>query len=164
MDAAQTQRERSKSSVRVEQLEKQCLCHCPAQRARHGRGHTRAQACPFLRDFPPQLRDSSSERNGPHGFHRKTCRQTPGCAVGCIPLSLGGVRSPTAHISRAYRKRSSNRSDRKDRDRNSIAESNFRHAQAKPRRRQGRSRSSDRGRRRRPHRLRSSRSRAWLCP
>jgi hypothetical protein len=36
MDAAQTQRERNKSSVRVEQLEKQCLCHCPAQRARHG--------------------------------------------------------------------------------------------------------------------------------
>jgi hypothetical protein len=37
MDAAQTQRERNKSSVRVEQLEKQCLCHCPAQRARQGR-------------------------------------------------------------------------------------------------------------------------------
>jgi hypothetical protein len=42
---------------------------------------------------------SATMRNGPHGFHRKTCRQAPGCAAGCIPLSanvLGGRRLPAA--------------------------------------------------------------------
>jgi hypothetical protein len=50
MDAAQTQRERNKSSVRVEQLQKQCLCHCPAQRARHGYGQLRR--CLFRKSYP----------------------------------------------------------------------------------------------------------------
>jgi hypothetical protein len=56
--------------------------------------HTRGEPCPFLRDLSPQLRDSSSERSGPHGFHRKTYRQTPGCAARCIPLSAPAHHRP----------------------------------------------------------------------